>query len=108
MKEHANATASGSAAPRTEAEFEEARRVPSPPPSIGRIVHYVYPDGTHRPAIVVDVLDDVEVDMVQLQVFNDADAEGRHNDGRPAVDWQTSIRFDPEGEAGTWHYPERV
>lgn len=75
-------------------------------PTIGRIVHYVYEDGTHRPAIIVSVIE-ADVVMVQLQVFNDADPKAIYNDQRPAMDWKTSIEFDEDGAPGTCHWPER-
>lgn len=75
-------------------------------PTIGRIVHYVYGEAEHRPAIIVHVW---SPETVQLQVFNDTDPQGRANDARPQVDWQTSVPQDEDEKApGTWHWPERV
>lgn len=72
-------------------------------PSIGRIVHYQHSDAAEcRPAIIVRVWSDepTENTAVQLQVFNDADKEGFMNDGRPPMEWATSIT---QGQGG-YHY----
>jgi hypothetical protein len=79
-------------------------------PTIGRIVHFVLPNGQHRPGIVVHNWpgNDPPGGLVQLQVFTDSDADGRYNDQLPAVSWRTSIKQDEETMApGTWHWPER-
>lgn len=77
-------------------------------PSIGRIVHFVYPDKLdsdtqeklERPGIIVRVWSDT---CVQLQVFTDGS-----NDGEPNVAWKTSVVYD-EGKRGySWHWPEFV
>lgn len=74
-----------------------------PKPTVGRIVHYVLPEGRnageHRPAIVTRVWSDV---CVQLQVFTDGE-----NDGLANVEWRTSILNDEAGAPNTWHWPER-
>ncbi len=67
----------------------------------GRIVHYVMPNGKHRPAVVVEVWDGKGA--VNLQVFTDS-----MNDGAPNVQWQTSVPFSESPEAGTWHWIERA
>ena len=62
---------------------------------VGKIVHFVMPDGTHRPAIVVNVYDGNNAD---LQVF---DAEN-------GILWQPSAyRFDTPTPY-TWHWIEPV
>lgn len=79
-------------------------------PTIGRIVHYVRENGDHRPAIIVHVWpsDDPAFQTVQLQVFMDSDAEGKLNDGEPAVSWKTSVVHDQGGKAPySWHWPEQ-
>ena len=75
-------------------------------PSIGRTVHYVLPNGEHRPAIITRVWDQVptESSVVQLQVFTDGS-----NDGLQNVEWRTSVHQDNATKApNTWHEPERV
>ena len=73
-------------------------------PTIGRIVHYVRENGDYRPAIIVHVWPST----VQLQGFMDSDAEGKLNDGEPAVSWKTSVVHDQEGKAPySWHWPEQ-
>ena len=74
-------------------------------PSIGRIVHFVLPDGQHRPAIIVRVWDDIPTpeSLVQLQVFTDGE-----NDGLQNVEWRTSVQQHAlTPKPGTWHEPER-
>jgi hypothetical protein len=74
----------------------------------GRIVHYVMPNGDHRPAIVVRVWRGPcgeESGCSNLQVFTD----GR-NDGpgfESGVHWATSVAYSDEPKPGTWHWPER-
>jgi hypothetical protein len=75
-------------------------------PSIGRIVHFIMPDGQHRPAIIVRVWDPkaTNATLVQLQVFTDSS-----NDKEPNVIWRTSVHQDETAtKPGTWHEPERV
>lgn len=84
-------------------------------PSVGRIVHYVMPprhEGAPpavRPAIVVHVWSEsgaYPLPLVQLQVFVDGTNDGaEHTSG---VAWRTSVRYDPEGAPGTWHWPARA
>lgn len=83
-------------------------------PTVGRIVHYVLPEGKsqgeHRPAIVVHVWSHSHEygGSVQLQVFTDSGEDRAYNDGLPQVMWATSVKFDPTaGDLGTWHWPER-
>lgn len=78
-------------------------------PSIGRTVHFVMPNGDHRPAIIVRVWDHT---AVQLQVFvdgsNDAGLVHATELGQLTV-WRTSVHQDAdELKPGTWHAPERV
>jgi hypothetical protein len=79
-------------------------------PTIGRIVHYRYAKGDGRaagvcrPAIIVHCWGDLENSAVQLQVFNDADAEGKFNDQLPPVLWKTSIVQGTE--PGQFHFHE--
>lgn len=77
--------------------------------SVGRIVHYVMPEGRaqggHRAAVVVRVWD-AEAGYVNLQVITDGT-----NDGPECASgllWATSVLPDEETKAeGTWHWPER-
>jgi len=76
-------------------------------PSLGRVVHYVLPDGNnagdHRPAIIVRVWPDT----VNLQVFYDGDGTPHMNDGQLNTLWKLSVPFSAEPKPGTYHWPER-
>ncbi len=86
-------------------------------PTLGRIVHYTYPDGVTRPAIVVR---DWSNGCVNLQVFLDGSNDDRdQNDGKPLerATWPTSVTASPAvdgGESGTvpapcyWNWPPRA
>jgi hypothetical protein len=90
----------------------------------GRIVHYVMPDGEHRPAIVVKVWDhDGPTGTANLQVFTDGtndnpwgleQHEQWNNVGMDASEcghghiWRTSIRYSEEKEVHTWHWIEKA
>jgi hypothetical protein len=80
-------------------------------PSVGRIVHYILPDGPstgeHRPAIIVKVWNDT-YPGVQLQVFTDGSNDG--NTHKSGLFWATSVPYaDPsENTPRTWHWPEFV
>ena len=67
-------------------------------PSIGRIVHFVMDDGQHRPAIIVQVFAG-EQGEVGLVVFEPA---------TNPTNYLALIGFDPQGEVGSWHWPEYV
>jgi hypothetical protein len=72
---------------------------------VGRIVHFVMPEGVVRPAIVIRVWDK-NVGDVNLQVFLDGDNDSA--EGAPAgVKWASSRLYSESGEVGTWHWPER-
>jgi len=80
---------------------------PAQKPSIGRIVHFVLPDGPskfdHRPAIIVRW-----GSSVQLQVFTDGENDGaKYASG---LYWATSVPYaDPsENKPYSYHWPERV
>lgn len=88
--------------------------------TVGRIVHYVMPNGEHRPAIVVRVWGDGHsgAQRVQLQVFTDGSNDvhtpaGEHPEFVSGIYWATSVLHqepteevpDPER---TWHWPERA
>ena len=101
----------------------------------GRIVHFVMPDGQHRPAIVVRVwyvaVSDgpepikapPENGVCQLQVFSDgtndlpyheAEEEAFRNAGldeayvRRGIIWKTSVLYSEACAPGTWHWIERA
>lgn len=69
----------------------------------GRIVHFVLPNGEHRPAIIVRVWSK-ETGCVNLQVFTDST-----NDGLDPVEWRTSVSPSQDGkEPYTWHWIEKA
>lgn len=95
---------------------------------IGARVHYVLPDGNHRPATVVAVWSQTCVNLaVQVDGSND-EAYVRQKVGALAADnplvgvvdaarrlahfgliqtvWETSRNYDAAGTPGTWHWPE--
>lgn len=84
----------------------------------GRIVHYVLPNGEHRPAIMVKTdLGDwgYPSDTVQLQVFLDGTNDQidnksiRPEDATRGLMWATSVVHDEETkEPYTWHWIERA
>ena len=76
-------------------------------PTIGRIVHYTHRDGRSdcRPAIIVHVwTHGAEGSACQLQVFNDSDKDGKFNDQRLPIEWQTSVMQG--AELGQFHFYE--
>lgn len=86
----------------------------------GRIVHYVMPNGEHRPAIVVRVwrvrdsegpepiTKAPENGCCQLQVFLDSDGEHDWNDGPNNILWGSSVLYSENQEPRTWHWIERA
>jgi hypothetical protein len=86
----------------------------------GRIVHFVMPNGEHRPAIVVRVWGSGPCEgYANLQVFTDGsnDATELPTDESPlpydqvkaGMVWVTSVCPDDETKApGTWHWIERA
>ena len=83
----------------------------------GRIVHFVMPDGEHRPAIIVKVWSK-ESGLVNVQVFTDStnDYDRKLETLNPynvemkaGLAWRTSIRPDLETTVpGTWHWIEQA
>lgn len=79
------------------------------PPSIGRVVIYVWPEDVNKqldnngadvsPAIIVRTWEDTayENDEVNLKVL----ADGEKNI------WATSVPYSETKEPGTWHWPSR-
>ncbi len=82
-------------------------------PSVGRVVHFVLPDGPRkgedRPADIVRLPDDkfgADSNIVNLLVKTD----GRH-DGTPyhnGVYHAERVHHSETREPGTWHWPQRV
>lgn len=72
----------------------------------GRIVHYVLPDGGHRPAVIVRVWSK-ETGCANMLVFTDGTNDAGFNRGVD-VYWATSVRRSDAKEPGTWHWPERA
>lgn len=81
----------------------------------GRIVHFVMPNGEHRPAIVVKVWN--QDGTANLTVFPDwtNDTHNLPNQFYPVEEirrglfWATSVRFDEaEKKPGTWHWIEKA
>lgn len=70
----------------------------------GRIVHFVMPDGEHRPAIVVKVWNK-DSGSSNLTVFSDWQNDGKSE----GPFWATSIMPDEETKLpGTWHWIEKA
>ena len=95
----------------------EVKRDPLAGLGIGRIVHYVFQDGTHRPAMVVhqwcpDATSIAGRGCIQLQVFLDGTNDIRTGratpeEGARGMAWRTSVNFSEDAKPGTWHWPER-
>ena len=88
-----------------------------PKATVGRIVHYVMPDGQypgeHRPAIVLKTWSPT---CVQLAVLVDGTNDYPHQQFKDARDgsqsipvvWRTSVCQDEVSKpGGSWHWPER-
>ncbi len=91
-----------------DSESEPRKLVPiSPEQDLieGRIVHYVMPDGQHRPAVVVQVWNK-DTGCSNLQVFTDGSNDGP--DYRKGLFWATSVIYSENKEPSTWHWPERA
>lgn len=93
----------------------------------GRIVHYVMPNGEHRPAIVTKVWDRDPVGTsgcANLNVFTDYSNDIPYT--QPEIDtmvrgfgfslddvrhghaWRTSIMFSADPKPHTWHWIEKA
>ena len=78
-------------------------------PSIGRVVHYVLPDGRypgeHRPAFIVKIWGPTSVNLI---VF--VDGTNDYPAGGASPRWATSVQLDASETPapGTWHWPEYV
>ena len=77
----------------------------------GRIVHYVLPNGQHRPAIIVKLWAPNGGSFphpVQLQVFMDGGNDGSEY-GLVGMAWETSVPYDETGlQVHSWHWIERA
>lgn len=78
----------------------------------GRIVHYVMPDGQHRPGIIVRVWDSPHPGLVNLIVFVDGTNDIKNQapavySPTPMTEWKTSVVYSEDKAPGTWHWPER-
>lgn len=75
-------------------------------PSIGRQVHFVLPDGQHRPATIVRVWPGSMA--LQLNVMLDGCNDGVRP-GEAPIRWESSVIEDQTGkQVRTWHWPEPV
>lgn len=91
----------------------------------GRIVHYVMPDGNHRPAIVVQVWDhdangpglmncqvltdgtnDVPWGAAEVKAWKDMNIDPE--DCHRGLLWRTSISYSEEPKPHTWHWIEKA
>jgi len=92
-------------------------------PTIGRIVHYVLPNGKHRPAIIVEVWPEEfpnnpeEKTGLNLQVFLDGTNDNALYEGidpeipytqrsHHGTRWATSAAYSSSLTPHTWHWPE--
>lgn len=81
-----------------------------------RIVHFVLPNGVHRPAIIVEDWEHLKGSpshcegYANLQVFTDGsnDVEVLGAVANSGIVWMTSKCFSEGKEPGTWHWPERA
>jgi len=75
---------------------------------LGRIVHYVMPNGEHRAAIVTKV-SDKEAGIVCLHVFvMFAEAVQGWQSTSPNAGNAISVDYSETPETDTWHWPEYV
>lgn len=79
----------------------------------GRIVHYVMPDGQHRPAVVVRVWNSPGHEgLANLQAITDGTNDvvtGAPAEAAKGLMWATSVENDEtEKKPGTWHWIERA
>jgi hypothetical protein len=95
------------------ADVEELKHGPAV--SAGRIVHYVMADGQVRPLIVTKARRD-PLGHVNGVLFYDGSNDyhalpiprpDHDHVGKPFMHLD-AIRYDATGNAGTWHWPEKV
>lgn len=87
-------------------------------PSMGRIVHYVAPEGVTRPAIIIAPCierfpgSNYTRDECQLHVYFDGTNDMPWSPERKMAEvpnpWRTSVPYDENKAVGTWHWPPRV
>jgi len=81
--------------------------------TVGRMVHYLRPNGLCRPAVVLHVWDAGREDgdgLVQLAIFQDGTNDDPY-EGK-MLGWGSSVAYSSEpsdtGPRQTWHWPERA
>ncbi len=90
----------------------------------GRMVHFVMPNGEHRPAIITRVWDRTgSTGCANLSVFTDYTNDSGHNAAErnlladAGIDfsqvagghiWKTSQMYSEERKPGTWHWIEKA
>ena len=67
----------------------------------GRIVHYVMPNGVHRPAVVVHVWDR-EKGTANLTVFTDPALDGEN------LRYSVQVEYANRPTPNTWHWVEKA
>lgn len=82
-------------------------------PSIGRIVHVVLENGTHRPAIITDVHIDGGTSLTVFLAAGDMETQGIGAFGiavkQPLLLWALpECPHSEEPKPLTWHWPEFV
>lgn len=71
----------------------------------GRMVHYVMPDGQHRPAMIARVWNK-KTGYINVTVFTDWSNDVHMTNTAVGIIWVTSILYDPEKALNTWHWIE--
>lgn len=74
----------------------------------GRIVHFVLPNGEHRPAVVVRAWrgPNMPLGCCNLQVFTDGSNDG--SEYKAGIYWATSVEYSEDPKPYTWHWPEQA
>jgi hypothetical protein len=84
---------------------------------LARVVHFVLPDGQHRPASVVRVWGQPEAGIqysgmcnivVNLDTPNDYGVMGVDPTKEKDTIWRGSVYYSESPQPGTWHWPERT
>lgn len=73
-------------------------------------MHFVMPNGQHRPAVVVQVWNK-DTGCSNLQVFTDGTNDGPvFGDGNGLCNayWATSVLYSEDPQPRTWHWIERA
>jgi hypothetical protein len=80
---------------------------PAPIPGLtpGRMVHYVFGQDAHRPAIITNVLDAVD-GTVNLIVFFDGATDGRSTTG--SGEWVQNVEYSEFNVDYSWHFIEKA